>query len=224
MTDYTPLANPAVVTDQQWPEGTRPLVSILCVTYNHEHFIEDCLRGFLMQKTSFPVEIIVHDDASTDGTQRIVRQYSDEYPNLCRPIFQDKNQYSLGSKPSLLALQHARGDYVALCDGDDYWTNAEKLERQVAIFDEDPDVTICFHAAKEFDMTSGKTTVIGSPLQKDTMIVSLKEDYNVSVLLIEHDMSLVMGISDRINVISQGRPLAAGSFFARSATWRRVFS
>ena len=71
---YTPLPEPVPITEQDWPEGTVPLVSICCITYNHEKFIEECLEGFLMQETTFPVEILIHDDASTDRTLKLEQQ------------------------------------------------------------------------------------------------------------------------------------------------------
>ena len=77
----------------QW-DVTKPLVSIRCITYNHENYISDALDGFLMQKTTFPFEIVVHDDASTDSTADIIRQYEEEYPNIVKPIYQTEDQNS----------------------------------------------------------------------------------------------------------------------------------
>lgn len=111
-----------------------PLVSIICNTYNHENYIRQCLDGFIMQQTSFPVEILVHDDASTDGTANIVREYEQKYPDLIKPIYQRENQYSKGVKVSLTyQYPRARGKYIALCEGDDYWTDPLKLQKQVDI-------------------------------------------------------------------------------------------
>mgnify|MGYP001097425295 CR=1 FL=1 len=75
-------------------ENRQPLVSICCITYNHEKFIEDAIEGFLMQKTDFPIEIIIHDDASTDGTREIIDRYKEQHPGLIRTIYQKENQYS----------------------------------------------------------------------------------------------------------------------------------
>lgn len=98
-----------------------PLVSICCTTYNHENFIREAIKGFLIQKTNFPVEIIIHDDASTDGTAIIVKEYADKHPELIIPIFQKENQYSKGVKPFLnYLIPKARGKYIDVCEGDDY--------------------------------------------------------------------------------------------------------
>lgn len=109
-----------------------PLVSICCITYNHEKFIRDAIEGFLMQQTNFDFEIIVHDDASTDGTAEIIREYEKKYPELFVTIFQNENQYSQGIKPwPNFVFPMARGKYIALCEGDDYWTEPLKLQKQV---------------------------------------------------------------------------------------------
>ena len=85
-----------------------------------------------MQKTTFPIEIIIHDDASTDGTAKIVKEYADKYPDLIVPILQTENQYSQGIKPSQnFVFPRARGKYIAFCEGDDYWTDPYKLQKQV---------------------------------------------------------------------------------------------
>lgn len=137
------LARPLPIGEQNWPEGARPLVSILCPTYNHERFIAACLEGFLLQETTFPVEIVVQDDASTDGTADIVRSYARRHPQLFRPVFHETNQYSRGRKPALLAFRHSRGNYIATCEGDDFWSLPAKLERQIAIFESNHECILC---------------------------------------------------------------------------------
>lgn len=117
-----------------------PLVSISCATYNHEKYIRDCIEGFLMQKTSFKFEILIHDDASTDGTADIIKQYEKKYPELIFPIYQTKNQYSQGVMISpTFNWPRARGKYIALCEGDDYWTDPLKLQKQVDFLEENPE-------------------------------------------------------------------------------------
>lgn len=111
---------------------TEPLVSICCITYNHEDFIKDSIEGFLMQRTTFPIEIIIHDDASTDSTAEIIQEYANQYPELFITIFQKENQFSQGIKayPNFV-FPRAKGKYIAMCEGDDYWTDPLKLQRQV---------------------------------------------------------------------------------------------
>jgi len=142
------LEKPVRITEQSWPEGTVPVVSVFCITYNHEKFIRDAIEGFLMQETTFPVEIFIHDDASTDGTPDIVREYQAKYPHLFRTVLQTKNQYSDSGYRFLfeyLTKQH--GEFIALCEGDDYWMNPHKLQKQVDILQSDPGVSLVFHNA-----------------------------------------------------------------------------
>lgn len=144
------------LADQAWPEGTVPVVSIYSLAYNHGGYIRDCLEGFLAQETTFPVEILIHDDASTDGTADIIREYGARYPDLVKPIYQTENQYSKGtSEFSRRNLERARGDYIAVCEGDDCWTDPRKLQKQVDFLDRHPDYVICYHDAKIVDQ-SGK--------------------------------------------------------------------
>ena len=124
------LPTPVKITEQSWPEGTVPVVTIRCITYNHAKFIRDAIEGFLMQETTFPVEILIHDDASTDGTADIIREYAAKYPQVFHTVFQTENQYSKGSEAWARVREHVgglvRGEFIALCEGDDYWTSAEK--------------------------------------------------------------------------------------------------
>jgi len=125
------LPHPVRITEQVWPEGITPVVSVLCHTYQHVHFIRDAIEGFLMQETTFPVEIIIRDDASKDGTAEILRHYQEKFPQLIRTILHSENQYSQGKKAFHETYAIARGEFIALCEGDDYWISPEKLERQV---------------------------------------------------------------------------------------------
>jgi glycosyltransferase involved in cell wall biosynthesis len=126
-----------------------PLVSVICPTYNHEKFIAQALDGFLMQKTSFKFEIIVHDDASTDSTASIVRKYESQYPNTFRNILQTENQLSkcIGNVTRIV-FAASRGKYIALCEGDDYWTDPNKLQKQIDFLEANEDFSICFHNSK----------------------------------------------------------------------------
>jgi glycosyltransferase involved in cell wall biosynthesis len=116
------------------------LVSIRCCTYNHEPYIRQCLEGFVMQKTNFRFEAIVHDDASTDGTANIIREYAEKYPDIIKPIFETENQYSKrdGSLRRIMNA-HMFGKYVAMCEGDDYWIDPLKLQKQVDFLENNPD-------------------------------------------------------------------------------------
>lgn len=121
-------------------------LTVICLTYNHVNFIQRALDGFVMQKTDFPFEVIVHDDASTDGTAEIVRQYAEKYPDIIKPIFQTENQWSKGvSITKNFIYPQVRGKYVALCEGDDYWIDENKLQKQVDFLDANDEFSICFH-------------------------------------------------------------------------------
>ena len=126
------------------------IVSISCITYNHAPFIRKCLDGFLMQKTTFPIEVIIHDDCSTDGTKEIIEEYAAKYPDMIFPMFQTENQYSKGVRGMMTRFNfpRCRGKYIALCDGDDYWTDPYKLQKQVDFLEGNPDYIGCFHKIK----------------------------------------------------------------------------
>ncbi len=127
----------------------HPLVSISCITYNHAAFISECLDGFLMQKTSFEFEIIIHDDASTDGTSEIILEYATKYPTKIFPLIQTENQYSKGVNVIAPNFNYPRckGKYIAFCEGDDYWTDPNKLQKQVDFLEKNEDFSLCFHSA-----------------------------------------------------------------------------
>lgn len=128
-------------------KDTRPImVSIRCTTYNHEKYIRDALEGFVMQKTNFRFEAIVHDDASTDGTAAIIREYAEKYPDIIKPIFETENQYSKHDGSLARIMNEAcKGKYIALCEGDDYWTDLYKLQKQVDFMESHTDYSMCFH-------------------------------------------------------------------------------
>lgn len=128
--------------------GDQPLVSICCITYNHKDYIRSALEGFLSQDTVFDYEILVYDDASTDGTADIIREYAAHYPKRIHPILSEENQYSRGvSNTSVFNFSRVRGKYVFMCEGDDYWTDPCKLQRQTEYLMAHPHCSLCFHPA-----------------------------------------------------------------------------
>lgn len=122
------------------------LVSINCITYNHEKYIAEAIEGFLMQKTTFDYEILIGEDCSTDGTREIVEKYVKDNPEKIKLITSEENVGA--SKNSLRLLENSSGKYIALCEGDDYWTNPFKLQKQVDYMEEHPECSLCFHAAR----------------------------------------------------------------------------
>ena len=138
-----------------------PLVSICCLTYNHEPFIRQCLDGFLMQNTDFGVEILIHDDASTDNTPGILKEYADRYPDKIFPLFETENKYSHGYKGRMdIVFNYARakGKYIATCEGDDYWTDPDKLQKQVNFMEAHPEYSVCFHRCQHLNTYNGHLT------------------------------------------------------------------
>lgn len=122
----------------------KPLmVSVRCATYNHVNFVRQCLDGFVMQKTNFCFEVIVHDDASTDGTTNIVREYAEKYPEIIKPMYESENQYSVDEKSMNRRIdERLVGKYIAICEGDDYWMDENKLQLQVDYMEKHPDCTM----------------------------------------------------------------------------------
>lgn len=129
-------------------DWTKPLVTFLCFTYNQEDYIEQTIRGFLEQKTSFPYEILIHDDSSTDGTKDIIESYRLKYPHIIRCIYQAENQYSQGISPSIIVEKECKSDYVALCEGDDYWINENKIENQFKLMLSDDSISMIVSPGK----------------------------------------------------------------------------
>ncbi len=129
----------------------KPLLVSLTITYNHEKYLREALEGIVTQKTDFPFVAIVHDDASTDGTAKVLREYAEKYPDIILPIYEKENQYSQGGGKVGKIIRAAReatgAKYVALCEGDDYWTDPYKLQKQVSFLESHPDYSMCFHNA-----------------------------------------------------------------------------
>lgn len=141
--------------------GIQAKVSIVCITYNHEKLIERALQGFVKQKTNFPFEAIIADDCSTDNTPSIIQKYAKEYPTIIKPILRDKN---IGSLPNYRdAVSKANGQYLATCDGDDYWTDEFKLAKQVEFMDTHPDFSMCCHPFVQTYLDGSSPDIIISP-------------------------------------------------------------
>lgn len=144
---------------------TNPLVSICCITYNHALFIRKALDGFLMQEPPTGVskdepwyEILIHDDASTDGTDKIIKEYAAKYPDRIFPLYEEENQYTKGADMDSFNYRRVRGKYIAYCEGDDYWTDPKKLQMQVDFLESNPEYSVCFHRVIHHNVKTGENT------------------------------------------------------------------
>lgn len=162
----------------------KPLVAIHCITYNQAPYIAQCLDGFVMQKTTFPFVAIVHDDASTDSTADIVREYVQKYPDIIHPIFETENQYSKndGSLWRIMtdAINRTEAKYVAMCEGDDYWIDTQKLQKQVDFLEKNNDFSICFHNVKiwkQVEQVLAKDFITRDAPEETTILDLAKENY-----------------------------------------------
>lgn len=126
----------------------EPLVSVLCMCYDHAHYIANTLQSFVDQERTFPMEVVVHDDASNDGSAAIIRSFEEKYPGVIWGIYQSQNQHSIElGRVTRTLYGAARGKYIALCEGDDHWIDPRKLQKQVDALEADPSLVGCFSDA-----------------------------------------------------------------------------
>jgi glycosyltransferase involved in cell wall biosynthesis len=177
-----------------------PLVSISCMTYNHAPFIRQCLESFLMQKTNFPIEIVIHDDASSDGTKEIIEEYSSRYPETIFPILQKENQYSKGIRgiSSRYNYPRCRGLYISICEGDDYWTDPLQLQKQVDFLEAHKDYVLTYH---DFQVINDE----GQLINEDPLPPNQKKDASREDLILGKRMAMPLTLCFR-NVIKEFPP------------------
>lgn len=157
-----------------WEGGINlPLVSIVCITYNHEKFINEAIDSFLRQKTNFPFEVVIGDDCSSDNTAEVVKKYVKQYPSIIKFTARDKN---IGMSANLIdCFNKCNGRYIAICEGDDYWVTPEKLQIQVDLMVQYPDTNISFHPAYALEGHKLKREKIFSNYGDKIKIFSLNE-------------------------------------------------
>lgn len=148
--------------------SNRPLVSVRCLVYNHEPYLRQCLDGFVMQKTNFAFEAIVHDDASTDNSAAIIREYAEKYPEIIKPIYESENQYRKGTIGKIMdnAIS-SYSKYIAMCEGDDYWTDPYKLQKQVDYLEVLPKCSMVCNRTKRFSEKNHIFISDSSCMEKD---------------------------------------------------------
>lgn len=125
------------------------MVSVCCICFNHEKYIEEALNGILRQKTNFNYEIIIHDDVSSDNSMLIANKYREAYPNIVKIYIEDENQWT--KKVDILKKTYklAKGKYIAICECDDYWIDEYKLQKQIDFLENNINYSACFHKAKK---------------------------------------------------------------------------
>jgi len=202
----------------------KPLVSICCLTYNHAKYITDCLEGFLMQKTSFDFEILIHDDASTDGTREIIESYRKKYPSIILPIYEEENQWSKGRCDSaIFNFPRARGKYIAMCEGDDYWTDPYKLQKQIGFLEANLEYAGCFHETQVIFEDGSLGKIYGSDVgliltAEDT--ISISSPFHTSSFVFRKD-SLKSGLPDWYYEVVSG-DMALFSIVSASGPLRKI--
>lgn len=152
----------------------EPLVTVFCLTFNQKDYIKQCIDSLLEQKVKFAYEILINDDASNDGTFEILEEYKEKYPEIIKIVSHEENQFSKG-KRSFIArylLPLARGKYFAVCEGDDYWIDSLKLQKQVDFMEENKDNALCFHPV-EIRTEGSKDTEIFPGQKKDRSVERL---------------------------------------------------
>lgn len=137
-----------------------PLVTVHCTVFNHEPYLRKCLDGFVMQQTTFPFVVVVHDDVSTDKSVVIIEEYAEKYPHIIKPIYEQENQYSKHDGSLWRIMNEAtKGKYVALCEGDDYWTDPLKLQKQVDFLEANDDYGLIYGKARVFVQKTQKMSL-----------------------------------------------------------------
>jgi glycosyltransferase involved in cell wall biosynthesis len=135
----------------------NPVISIMCITFNQVGYIARALDSFLAQKVDVPFEILVNDDCSTDGTTQVLVDYQAKHPEVMRVITHEENQYSKGkSTMGEFVIPACRGEFAAMCEGDDYWTDPEKLQLQLDVMRRMPEISACVHATENVQAESEK--------------------------------------------------------------------
>lgn len=175
---------------------TTPLVSILCQTYNQQDYIAQCLDSLINQQCDFPYEILVHEDASPDGTAAIVRDYEARYPEIIKPIYQTVNQYNVGIVRKY-QLPRVRGQYVAFCEGDDYWLDPGKLARQVAYLEAHPECSLLGENGQVLFTNDGHTEIFSTADEHDCTLEELlieRQFPSASVLFRARDIPAIMAL------------------------------
>jgi len=160
---------------QHWSSEVEPMVSIVCMCYNHVDYIEGALCGIFIQETNFPFEVLIHDDASTDGSADVIRRFEARYPSVIRATYQTENQYSQGRPQGISMRKQCRGRYLCSCEGDDFWIVAYKLQRQFDYMEQHPEVGLCYHSVYLLDVRTQTIQFVGADEGESVTKISVDE-------------------------------------------------
>lgn len=165
---------PIKLTEQNWAKNAIPVVSVFSWVFNHKEFIRQSIESILMQETTFPVEIIIQDDASNDGTREIIEEYEIKYPNLFKNIYFSENQYSQGKSIMNNLFEKPNGKYISLNHGDDYWCDPLKLQKQFVLMEENQNCNIVFHNCMTINQFGDKLHLVYEKcVQNELLLVDL---------------------------------------------------
>lgn len=147
-----------IMREWDFDKYSKPLVTVICMAFNHEKYISSAIEGFLLQKTTFPFEIIIHDDCSTDNTANIIKQYENKYPHLLNCTYEPENLYSKKDRPLRRFAEkcRTRAKYEAICEGDDYWIDTNKLQRQIDYMEANDGCILTFTNGQVYDVRGGQ--------------------------------------------------------------------
>ena len=161
---------------QHWKYKDKIYISCVCITFNQKDYIRDTIDSFLAQETEYRFEIIIHDDVSTDGTRDILLEYKDKYPSIIKLVLQDENQYKLGKKITPIAVRYASGEYISVCEGDDFWIDKNKLQKQIKIFLSNENISLVHSSALDLTQNTGLIITSNIPFPINTTESLLKHN------------------------------------------------
>lgn len=155
---------------EHWKYTDKVYISCVCITFNQEGYIRDAINGMLAQVTDYKFEILIHDDLSTDNTRNIIKKYQEKYPNIIKLVLQKENQYSKGKKIIPLAVVEAKGEYIALCEGDDFWVSQHKIDTQIKILYQYQNINMCVHNAYTVNSDNKLINLFRYQVNKDQLV------------------------------------------------------
>lgn len=192
-----------------WQENQPCKVSICMLVYNHEKYISEAINSILNQKTNFPFELLIHDDASTDSSQKIIRNYELKFPNIIKAIYQKENQHSQSINPSVhYNYPRTQGEYISMCEGDDYWCDSYKLQTQVDYLDRHTEINFCFHQAKQISYFSSSlhTRTIGTYSTHNDIIPFDKTLYLTNGMIPTASCMMRAEVKEKLRIFMKDRP------------------